>query len=254
MGKFYLFIIKYFVFPIFLFPIITSCTKETELPVNSGVINPIIDKGSVGGYIRLYTEYGDTNDYTGITVSIDGTSHITTTDSVGNWMINGVETGNKNLTFNKSGFSPFKETGVSISKNHTTYLSYISLYKKPQFYVSNLNAQLLAGKIRLTGYISSSPRNYWWAHFFVSSDSNVMNTLSNFMYHNYTAYPTYVYNFTRDISISEIYNAGITSGTKIYIIAYSDYAEQKYYDNTLKKDIYTSLSDVSSNKVSLVLP
>ncbi len=63
--------------------------------------------GSFAGMVMLSDTTGIIADFSGTTVSIDGTSFITSTNSIGQWIISGVPEGQYNITASKPGFGTF---------------------------------------------------------------------------------------------------------------------------------------------------
>ncbi|MBN1634797.1 MAG: hypothetical protein JW917_11580 [Ignavibacteria bacterium] len=235
--------------------LICSCDNGED-SVNS----TILGKGNLGGHINPRTEYNDdsdTNDYSGCNISLEGTTYFTVTDSVGNWIINELDEGEYNVIYNKIGYSHFKDYDVIIKKDYTKTLSQ-NLYKLPTARIFDLNVQLGNGEIEISAKLYSKYRQLYHCRFFISNDPNILNTLTNYTIEENVGITLFhapdTVNVEKSISLSTIYNNGIPPGTRIYIIANVDYSSLRYKDKVTGKYVYSVMSEVPSNKVSIVIP
>jgi hypothetical protein len=78
------------------------------------------------------------------TVSVEGTTFSTTTDSSGRWTINNLPAGTYNLSFTAPGFAMRREIGFQFVGGGTAYVPpYISLWKQTTVTVSDLRAVIV---------------------------------------------------------------------------------------------------------------
>jgi len=230
-----------------------GCKKTEDSPTST----PTIGHGDVTGTIAVYNEQGRIFGSTGVIVTIDETGQFVEADTTGNWAILNVEEGKKTITFSKFGYSTYKLVDVTINKDQTNNILTKNIFKKPSFYVTNLNVTLNSGAINITGHITDVTFHgfYIVLHFFVSTNSNVSKIPNSYQYHTkHDITHNGNINFSENISLSTLYNAGFPASSTIYLVAYSDYSGQYYLDKVTGKTFYSSLCDSASNVVSVTLP
>jgi hypothetical protein len=239
---------------VFIPLVFSGCNKNEDSSPSS---TSSTGYGDLTGTIKVYSEEGRLYGNNDIQVLVDETNQSIIADTTGNWSILKVEEGIKNITFKKQGFSTYKLVDKYINKDHTTNFS-TEFYKTPSFYVTNLKAQLITGSVKITGHITDITHVYGGVivNCFVSDNSDVSKFPNKYKYREWIVTSTGHgnFNFTENISLSSLYNAGIPASSTIYLVAYTDYANQSYKDKVTGKTFYSSLSDSASNIVSITLP
>ena len=82
-----------------------------------------VQPGSVTGVASLWDSAGPMASSVGVTVALDNSNYSTQTDATGFWKIDNVSPGNYNITVSKSGFGLCKAYGITIEGPGTASLS-----------------------------------------------------------------------------------------------------------------------------------
>lgn len=128
--------------PLFAFVmlgLVSGCDKSEPPTASSALLT-----GTLKGRIVHYGS-GDKADLPippGITtVTVEGRSISTTTDTLGRWTLNNLPTGTYNFEFSRPGFVSRREFGFQFVGGGTAYMpDYIALWKQTPVTVSNLRA------------------------------------------------------------------------------------------------------------------
>ena len=112
---------------IILFAVVSGCSTPNS-PASSG--------GSITGIVTLGSQIGTSSQKTfassaGASISLDGTSLSTLTDSSGFWKIDNVPAANYDVTITKSGFGLTRIYGVAIGGPGTAYIPRVALGDLP---------------------------------------------------------------------------------------------------------------------------
>lgn len=76
---------------------------------------------TLSGNVVLFDAWASRlDDFSGVTVTIDGSAASTETDATGNWHIDAVSVGGRDITFKKSGFTTVQLLGQAISDTAST--------------------------------------------------------------------------------------------------------------------------------------
>mgnify|MGYP001187732569 CR=1 FL=1 len=244
-----------FVPVLFLIISFISCS-ETE--------NPLIlytgETGSIKGKVHPRTEFSDkygadTNDYSNFYVAINSTTHITTTDSLGNFFFSGIRTGKYYIIYSKNGYSKYVQENATVIKDDTTDYP-IYMYKPTSAIMSNLSFNLSQAQLILNYRLDANlPRSYF-VKFYVSLDSNLGNTESNYTYSESDMLidlPAGTFDSSYTFEIINLYTKGMTPGKRVYFFGNIGYANQ-YYDMPNGTRVYTSMSVLPTQKLSAVIP
>jgi hypothetical protein len=234
--------------------IIVGCRGEI------GPVGPSLS-GSITGTVMLFNSDGSMPvDRSGVTVSIQGSSLSTTTDSLGLWTINNVMTGTYTITETKPGYGISEQQGfvfVGGSENdETPNRTYISLAQPPNFSVvldsvKNVTDSAISIWFTMSGSFDTAVdqgENDFLV--LIGKDSNVNGLMPNsYLYSAFTYLTPYPgvdgYN---TISASDLKYAGFKSGESVYVVIYPlDHnaspgpSYSSYYDIATQKMVYTSL-------------
>ncbi|MCX6327288.1 MAG: carboxypeptidase-like regulatory domain-containing protein [Bacteroidia bacterium] len=243
---------------IIIFLVFNSCESAgPEGPLGpAGPAGPSL-KGTVLGFVTLYDEFGVLlDDKSGVMVSADGSdpSLSATTNSVGKYQIDSLQTGIYNLIFSKTGYATRRNLGfsfvggvepaiysTSLSQKTTTLITDLTLIANPV----NLNQMII------TCTVSPTPATGFTRYFrFYYGKTASVSSTNYFQSSQYgTSSPT-TYSSTQ--TINKVY---YPSGTTLYIIAYGDlYNYYSYPDLTTGLAHYSTISTTGSGRVSMVVP
>jgi Carboxypeptidase regulatory-like domain len=218
--------------------------------------------GSLAGSVALYLSDATPTTPSGVTVSIQGTSFSTTTDSSGHWTISGLNQGTYTVIYTKPGYGMSEQQGVQFVGGGTDFLGTVYMSQPPPCGISLNPFSTVADSIGFqVGFTMSnfSPDCGAIALIAVGENSNVSaGDPAKYLYTFTTDYssPAYLYK-------SDLYAAGFKSGTMAYIVAYTlcQYNEDinggeyysSYLDDTTGRTVYTSLGS-PSNVIPLTVP
>lgn len=229
-----------------LMMIVFSCKKEVYY---EGL------KGELKGKAGLYENNTTITDYSGVSVTLDGSSPglQTTTNAKGEYEFTDVKTGIYDIVFSKEGYGTYKLVSYQfIGGNLPTFVYPVSLAKIPVFSITSLKVD--TGRynpysyfVNVTGKVS------------VTASSNLRIYLSDRPDVSYTNYQATDYTFCN--SAGEIsynpYNliTKYPKGKQLYIILYpSPYYFSSYIDLSTGNPIYTVNTQKGSAIISFTIP
>ena len=126
-----------FVFLLFLLIAAWSCKKSTT--TNTVVVNSNTSPGYISGVVLQYDQFGvqATQNLNGVTVSVEGQTYTTVTDTAGRYTLSGVQPGTYNVLFGKAGYGLWQQQQVSFAGNGTYFINgYV--YQKPNYNFSTV--------------------------------------------------------------------------------------------------------------------
>jgi hypothetical protein len=229
---------------------ISGCSSST------GSSSPSLS-GSMTGLVALYQSNGNRTNASGVTVSIQGTSLSTTTDSTGKWTINGLSAGTYTIVFTKASYGTMEQQGVQFVGGGLALVSSIEMVQPPTFTVA-INAHGYDGDDYIDYTIDGAIGGQGFVLIAVGTDSTVSAS-------DPTKYLYADWNETTDttgafyISIPLLYGAGFQSKTTAYAVAYplnNDGGYEyfaSYLDDSTGRQVYPSLG-ARSNVVPIGIP
>ena len=206
--------------------------------------------GSLSGIVSLGREVSGSSpmryvNSSGVTVSLDGTSISTQTDSSGYWKLTNVAGGNYDVTITKPGFGLTRIYGVYIGGPGTAFIPRIALGEIPPNAPQLVSAEIKTIVWSDTGkqhqrddlqirWTSSYDRNYSGLSVFLDKEATVQSADTHFYIglnggqgiwsgwfegpSNDTTRPfSNQYNGMMSCPIETLHAQGITSGMKVYI-------------------------------------
>jgi hypothetical protein len=225
--------------------------------------------GSMTGFVALHQSDGVQEPSSdGVTVSVQGTSLSTTTDSTGKWTIDGITTGGYTVLYSKTGYGTMEQQNVQFSGG-TDFLGTTLMSQPPTFSVGINPLSSAADTIgALEVFFSEGgnlPSGYGGIVLIAAgANSNVSaSDPTKYLYSLVASYygsnsPSYLYK-------SDLYTAGFKSGSTAYIVAYplceynasgtGDLGEyySSYLDDATGRTVCTSLG-TPSNVIALTVP
>ena len=219
--------------------------------------------GNITGFVLLINSDSGVSypaDRSGVTVSVQGTSLSTMTDSRGRWTLTGLSTGIYTIVATKPGYGMTEQQGVeftggngtvllgSLSGNGTT-IEYLTLAQPPNF--SLMYDSLKTTDSSLNVWFSMSGPQIGAENEFliaIGKDSGVSASDPNkYIYSTDNgAFGSGLNGFIQ-LNASDLYYAGLRSGMKAYLIAYplefygfGNYYSS-YFDIATGRFVYTSL-------------
>ena len=208
--------------------------------------------GNLWGIVNLIQENHANNPSSeGVSVTIEGTTLSTTTDSIGYWRFTNLKSGVYNIMFSKQGYGTTKLIKYNFVPSDTMNSLYNMLFQIPDYYISVLHATELRDSIEVSGKISENTNYSRYAMLFYSLDSTV--DYNNYNLEEYLIlYPdssTFDFTVTKNL----LHDSGLQSGSIVYLAAYTYTGLTAYTDSVSGKLVYTSFSH-KSTKVSFIAP
>ncbi len=188
-----------------------------------------VQPGSVTGVVSLWDSAGPMPSSAGVTIALDSSNYTTQSDSAGLWAINNVAPGNYNITVSKTGFGLCRAYGVTIEGPGTA-----SVTPEMTFGVASTEAPVISNlaittadtapysNTMLTGAISSWNNNSSGNEdnmpvIFIDLSPNVQPGDTHTLWKIWI--PSENINNQFGWSMGVIHQAGITSGTTVYVSA-----------------------------------
>ncbi len=141
--------------------LLLACKKEKSPipPVSPDTHSGV--NGNITGKVTQYDQFGiqNTGNLNTVTVTIDGTAYITTTDAGGNYTLANVAPGTYNISFNRTGAALWQKQQVSFAGNGTYYLNGYST-EKPTYSFSGIikdSTVIPAGSHKIFAILQMTP-------------------------------------------------------------------------------------------------
>jgi hypothetical protein len=269
-------------FPVLAILVFLSCKEQPTAPTGTATVK---------GQVVLATDEGSnpTPPYSGIQVSLEGTSYSTMTDDSGLYEFDGIPGGTYNVRFSKPGYGDIRWFGMTIQGggNAPIYwydqqpwhnVLYPTLFKisdlvttlrsaplKDTINPENPNQQVLSRW--LVGQCSGTqPGYYHLIAVYFSHHSDVSSSPGQYEYFegwwgNGSWYPFDTLNGTFQIPIDFGYyrNYGFNSGDSVYVATYGapqwgQVPYYDYYDPSIRQGVLTSINQTPSPVVGFKIP
>ena len=229
-----------------------SCTDD---PTAAGT-------GDIWGYVILKDlDQQAMDDHSGVTVSLDGTLHSTTTAENGLWRLENVPSGVYTVNFAKPGITPVKFGNRQFVGNGSLYLTNIDLYELPTFTVTELAITYKEQRqeFEFVGQISEDvlPDHSRSVTIVYSTDPNgsfeaTENTVVGAAGTDFRAGGTRIQGL---VARSTLVGKGVVPGTQLYFRAFPVApANIGNFDFERQLTVYTNLTDKGSEVLSGVMP
>ncbi len=226
-----------------------SCNKETVYEDQLG--------GDLKGFVWVYNNNSTLTDYSGVTVTVDGSSPVlkTTTNEKGEYTIEGLKTGIYDLVFTKDSFATYKIVSFQfIGSNVPTVASPVELYKLPDVKISDLKVDTSKNSpysysVIVHGSLSSSSSSLY-LRYYISNSPDV----------SYSNYQASDYSFpSSNVMFSFYINSNLLSkfsrDKPLYIIFYPCLsALTSYIDINTGNQIYMVNTSQGSAVVPFMIP
>lgn len=204
--------------------------------------------GAIAGHVDLYDQYGS-RVLTGLnTVQLQLNNSTTINpDSTGYYIFKGTTTGDYDITTTASGYASTKTNNFQFLSD--TLNRDIKLSAIPNFSPLSVVAYAAMGAPGDSMIINFTPdTRAREAILFVNKNSAVGNLPANYLVVYTRAIPANASKINIVIPASDLYNAGITSGSTIYLAAYGYVVSDgsAYEDITTGKTVYNAVSTTSA--------
>ena len=226
----------------------------------AGPVGPTLS-GTLTGLVVLTDTNGvQPTNRSGISVSIDGTSLSTTTDSTGKWTFNSLSTGTYAITISKNNYGMTKRINFQFVGGGTTYVGQDFLSAVPSFNISNLSYTAGNQFIDVKGNVNFTSAQTIGRNIFVFvGNSNLVSSSPGTYLGVFNAFANdTATTFTQRLTTANLNDLGIPTGSTAYINVYSSSAtlanSSRYADVVTGKFIYTSLGSTPSGPFSIVAP
>ncbi len=244
-------------FPSLLIALIPGCDS---LKGPEGPPGPLLT-GDLVGFAYLRTIDGKApNDYSGITVTVEGTGSSAVTDADGRWVLSSLRTGTYTLAFSEAGYGTAKSVGFQFVGGEPTWFGSMYLYLVPMCSVTGFSATVSSGNINLSGTLAGTvPVGYLSIRFFVGATRSVSSDPGTYLKTSY--FMSYISSttFAVPMASSTLLGSGFSSGQTVYLVAYTENAfasgpSASYVDLPTGRYWFASLNPTPSNVVSIVVP
>jgi hypothetical protein len=233
---------------------------------SNNAVEPTL-KGSLTGFVRLYNSFDSLMaSSSGVNVSIAGANLSATSDSNGQWIIDGVSAGTQTVLFNKQGYGMVEQQGIQFAGGGTDFLPIVYMVQ-PLTVTVSLNP--------LTSVTDTDGLDIFFTYNYLQfqGDYGVVGMIALGKNSDVSAadptenqYTQVIQNPT-ELNIiykQDLYAAGFRSGETVYLSANalylygasgSDYGGyySSYLDDATGGTVYTSLGP-PSNVLTLKIP
>ncbi len=244
-------------FPFLLIALMEGCDS---LKGPEGPPGPILT-GDLVGYVYLRTIDGRVpNDFSGVTVTAEGTGISTVTGADGRWVLSSLRTGTYTVAFSKALYGTTKYVGFQFVGGDPTWFGTTYLYVVPEFAVIGFSASVSTGNINLSGSLTGNvPTGWRQVRIFAGATASVSSDpgtyLGTYAYGVYSTATT----FSTSVAASSLLGKSFSSGQTVYLVAYSEnyFAKDQsatYIDLPTGRYWFASLNATPSNVVSIVAP
>lgn len=232
--------------------ILASCSKGTGYVNKAEVNNQKID-----GAVKLYDEFNNEANKSGMTVSLEGTSYSAITDSGGRFELADIPYGTYNVVFTKSNYGTYIYDTlhhISDGDGKPVVLGTFQLGQKSSTSTTATYFKPEDDTVKI--YVTTDPPGTYFIgrglRLFYGADTTVSST-------NYTGYSqpligrdsTDVFKF----NVSVFYDLGFVSGQKVFVRPYGEaYFANDYTDISTGKRIFPNLNPNAAPAQSFILP
>jgi hypothetical protein len=184
---------------------ISGCNKNDEYTLT----------GNIAGFVRLVDEFGnESEDKSGIKVSLDGVSN-TTTSNIGRYEFQDVPAGTYKLIYEKPGYGPHKRFSYQfIGGNVPAFVDETALYEPPDIEVLGIETSFVNNRINISCTITAAQR--YKLHIFFSKTPDVSDL--NYSYSFYSSFCCG--NRTQFFNSIDILHTPYVPGDRIYLVIY----------------------------------
>jgi len=244
--------------------LIESCSKQTGPEGPTGPAGPKLT-GKLTGFTNVFDQYGTKllTSLAGVTVSIDGTTKTTTTDANGKYSFDSLTTGIYSLTYTLANYGTVKTPSIEFTGGGEAFLGNKGLSAIPNFNVSaiTITDSAAKGNIYVTGQLSATDTKPRQVAIFIGN-----STATSFNPSNYLTYYTVTNkinaanpngtNFLLAIPHTDLYAAGLATGSTAYFAVYSlglPATASAYVDENTGRTVFTAIGN-SSSAGSILVP
>ena len=190
----------------------------------TGTTGPALT-GSLTGFVTTYDQYNYkvAADQGGVLLTIDNTTDSAITDATGKYTFSNLTTGIYTVTITKANYSTYKVIDIGVVGGGST-LRNIGISRPPYFGLVNVNdtventvANGPGILVRGNDTADISARSYI---IFASTASTVSSTPANFIYYVGATIKAGATAFSQYVTSRELNDAGIASGTTVYMAVY----------------------------------
>ena len=233
-----------------------SCKKD-DLTASTGKADSIVT-GDLYGQVSLNNIDGThPSDYSGVTVTAEGTTIFSTTTAGGQFVLADLSAGIHTLVFSKPGYGVMKIPGYQFLGGGETRLAGIdALYQLPQFHISGLAATVQTnGRIDLSGNcVGTFPSAPPTILGFVDTLATVSADPNHYIYVFVASSNINPSNFSGSFLLSQQTASGLKTGQKVYIVVHAESYMGSYTDIVSGHYVFYNINPISSNTVSVVIP
>ena len=222
--------------------LIGACKKTTT--TETVVINSNLSPGFISGVVLQYDQFGvqATSKLNQVTVSVEGQTYTTVTDTNGAYTLSNVLPGTYNVMFGKAGYGVWQQQQVSFAGNGTYFINgYV--YQKPTYNFNTLSVKdtvIPKGAQRaiwLFGSITPALQNRGFL--IISSKSNTLDITKPLSYDKLSTFsvPANASTFNLQFEYNPPQSTPVTTYYRIYPYPYGT-SGTNYFSYALSKTVY----------------
>jgi hypothetical protein len=244
----------------------SNCKKES-IPGPAGPSGSAGPSGNLTGDIVGYISVYDLNenlltDFSGVTVTLEGTTYSATSEKNGRFVLSHVTAGTYNVAYSKPGYGTTRFISFKFVGGGQDYLVANYLHPTPLYYPTNLTVSSGPSVNPFTGNtiaslkvtLNGSLPNKVYMTFFIDTIAGVSSKPGNFIISGTHSGPiSSSKEFMEDIYSDNLTSHGIKSGQNLYIICYAD-GLGTYWDPNSNSNISSNLNPIASNTLIIKVP
>jgi hypothetical protein len=235
----------------------TNCTKEgvtgpAGTNGNNGAVGPTgpLSSGNLYGYVKKFDQYGNAlfTGLNGVKVNLIGTnlSLNAVTDSTGKYAFDSIATGNYQLAYSDSLFGGNYVSNEEFLGGGGSDVKNINISAIPSYYVSALTLTPTNDTLVVNGTMNAASPYPVNVILYFGLTSSTSSAPANYINYYTKALAVNATAFKINILPIDMINAGIASGTRIYVAAYGiavGFANNSSYEDFgTGKTVFTGLS------------
>jgi hypothetical protein len=224
--------------------VFAGCAKDGDTGP-AGAAGPALT-GNITGFVNLFDQYGGhiLLDNDSSLVSLDGTSTLSYTDSLGRYLFSGLQTGIYNLTCSHAGFGTTKVNSLQFTGGGDLYRD-IRLSAIPSFQVDSISIASAPGMLTLTGHLAADVQQRSVLIFAGSASNTSADPATYLTFYSRNVMPNQG-TFNIQVPTTDLNALGLTTGEQVYFAAYAATTtfnnSSSYEDLNTGRTVFTAIS------------
>jgi hypothetical protein len=231
-----------------------GCAKDGDTGP-AGAAGPSLT-GNITGFVNLFDQYGGhiLLDNDSSLVTMDGTTTLSYTDSLGRYLFSGMQTGIYNLTCAHAGFGISKVNSLQFTGGGDLYRD-IRLSAIPSFQVDSVSIASAPGMLTLTGHLAADVQQRTVLVFAGNASNTSADPATYLTFYSKNVMPNQG-TFTLQVPATDLSAIGLTTGETVYFAAYAATTafnnSSSYEDLNTGRTVFTAISANAALENALV--